>query len=130
MELEDRITYGRGKSHIVECPWCGSPNGFKQSEWMKNKKCKRCGQVFSLDPEIARTENTNYIKWTGVLLCDADEAHPNRVVDLPAEFWPGGNPYSLREHRESKACQVEGCDGTVKIPKSLPRGESKRWNGN
>lgn len=130
MELEDRITYGRGKNHTVECSWCGWPNGFNESEWNKNKTCKRCGQVFSLDPEKARKENQHLKKWTGELPCNAAEAHANKVVDLPAEVWPDGYVHSLREHSKPLPCNVAGCDGLVQIPKTLPRGATKEWDGN
>jgi NAD-dependent SIR2 family protein deacetylase len=129
MELEDRITYKRGKNHTVECSHCGWPNKFNEAEWMKNKKCKRCGQVFSLDPEKARKKNQHLIMWTGVLPCNATDAHPNKVIDLPAEVWSDGYDRSLRDHREPRPCQVEGCDGVVRIPKDLPRGVTKDWDG-
>lgn len=130
MELEDRITYRRGKNHIVECSWCGGLNDFNESERALGKSivCDRCGQGFSLDPKVARIENVHYRKWSGVLPCDAQEAHPNKVVGLPAEVWSDGYPRSLHDHRKPLACQVDGCDSKVQIPKGLPRGDLKDWD--
>jgi hypothetical protein len=130
MELDDRITYGRKKNPSIDCSWCGWPNELNESERKRNIICSRCTQPFSLDPEKARKENLRFIKWTGVLTCNTPKAHANKVEDLPAEvWWTNGSIHSLREHRKPLPCTVAGCEGTIRIPKDLPAGAIKEWDG-